>query len=130
MLIVQAFWPGPSRQPILVKMTPANGYIEIRQNRSGQDRAYLAGTRMRVQDVALTAEFDGRSADEIVSAFPHLSLAQVHAALAYYFDHREAILEELRQDEEYARASQATSGPGPLAVQQGTQGPRRDPVSS
>ena len=121
--------PRKSRQPILAGMTPTNGYIEIRQNRAGQDRAYLAGTRMRVQDVALTAEFEGRSPDEIVSAFPHLSLAQVHAALAYYFDHREAILEELRQDEEYLRASQAASGPGPLAGQQAVQDPRRDPVS-
>lgn len=110
-------------------MTPTNGYIEIRQNRAGQNRAYLVGTRMRVQDVALTAEFEGRSADEIVSAFPHLSLAQVHAALAYYFDHREEILDELRQDEEFVRASQASSGPGPLAVHQAAQGPRRDPVS-
>ena len=94
--------------------TPANGYIEIRKNRDGQDRAYVSGTRIRVQDVSMMAEFQGKSADEIVNAFPHLSLAQVHAALAYYFDHRAVIAEELRQDEEFIKAFRAPNGPGPL----------------
>lgn len=110
-------------------MTPANGYIEIRTNRAGQQRAYLAGTRMRVQDVALSVEFDGRTPDQIVSAFPHLTLAQVHAALAYYFDHRAAILDEVRQDDEFIRTYRsATAGnllPGPGVSQDAP----RDPIS-
>ena len=32
--------------------------------------------------------------DQIVEAHPHLSLADVHAALAYYYDHRQAIRSE------------------------------------
>jgi hypothetical protein len=31
------------------------------------------------------------SADEIVDAYPHLTLADVYAALAYYHDHRDEI---------------------------------------
>ncbi|HEV3342122.1 MAG TPA: DUF433 domain-containing protein [Pirellulales bacterium] len=78
-------------------------YIEIRSNRDGQPRAFIAGTRVRVQDIYTLAEIQGNSPDEIVSALPHLTLAQVHAALSYYFDHREGILREMREDEEYVR---------------------------
>ena len=34
--------------------------------------------------------------DEIAAGYPHLTLAQVHAALAHYFDHREEIQGEVR----------------------------------
>jgi hypothetical protein len=37
--------------------------------------------------------------DEIVEAHPHLTLADVHAALAYYFDHLEAIRGEWQEAE-------------------------------
>jgi hypothetical protein len=35
--------------------------------------------------------------------FPGITLADVHAALTYYFDHCEEIEEEFRQDEEAAK---------------------------
>jgi uncharacterized protein (DUF433 family) len=79
---------------------PVATHIELRPNRDGQDRAFIEGTRVRVQDVAMLAEVDGNTPDEIVAALPHLTLAQVHAALSYYFDHRPAILQEMREDEE------------------------------
>jgi uncharacterized protein (DUF433 family) len=53
-------------------------------------KARIAGHRIRVQDVVRWHE-EGRSADEIVGEFPQISLADVHAALAYYFDHRAEI---------------------------------------
>ena len=40
--------------------------------------------------------------DEIVSQFPAITLADVHSALAYYFDHVQEIQEEIRADREYA----------------------------
>jgi uncharacterized protein (DUF433 family) len=86
-------------------------HIELRQNRAGQKRAYLAGTRVRVQDISSMAEIRGLSADQIVQALPHLSLGQVHAALSYYFDHRDEILKEFNEDEAYVREARATAGP-------------------
>ena len=91
-------------------------HIEIRQNRDGQDRAFIAGTRIRVQDIYVDSEVLGKSAEEIVAALPHLTLAQVHAALSYYFDHREEILDELRQDEQFLVLMKAQTGPGPLEM--------------
>jgi uncharacterized protein (DUF433 family) len=89
-------------------------YIEIRKNRDGQERAFIAGTRVRVQDVYVDSQVFGKSADEIVASLPHLTLSQVHAALAYYFDHREEILNEIRQDEEFVALMKKRTGPGPL----------------
>ena len=89
-------------------------HIEFRKNRAGQDRAFIAGTRVRVQDIYVDSEVLGKSPEEIVAALPHLTLAQVHAALAYYFDHRQEILDELRQDEQFVAAMKERTGPGPL----------------
>lgn len=89
-------------------------HIEIRKNRAGEDRAFIAGTRVRVQDIYVDSEVLGRSPEEIVAAVPHLTLAQVHAALAYYFDHREEIIDELRQDEQFVALMKGRTGPGPL----------------
>jgi uncharacterized protein (DUF433 family) len=90
-------------------------YIEVRSNRAGQPRAYITGTRVRVQDVYALAEIQGKSPDEIVQALPHLSLSQVHAALSYFFDHRDEILRELREDEQLVAGVASQLGDGPLA---------------
>src|SRR3989337_1971042 len=89
-------------------------HIEVRQNRAGQDRAHVAGTRTRVQDVYALSEIHGLTPDQVVEQLPHLTLGQVHAALSYYFDHREQILNELREDQEFVRMMRAQTGPGPL----------------
>ncbi len=89
--------------------------IELRNNRDGQSRAFIAGTRVRVQDIYALSELQGLTPDEIVRSLPHLSLAQVHAALAYYFEHRDEILNELREDEEFVQQFRQAHGEGPLA---------------
>jgi uncharacterized protein (DUF433 family) len=91
-------------------------YIEIRKNRDGQDRAFIIGTRVRVQDIYVDSQVFGKSAEEIVAALPHLTLAQVHAALAYYFDHRDDILDEIRQDKQFVALMKEQTGPGPLEI--------------
>ena len=90
------------------------GYIEFRANHAGQKRACIAGTRVRVQDVYALAEIQGLTPDEITGSLPQLTLAKVHAALAYYFDNRDAILAEIREDEEFVSRARAAIGPGPL----------------
>ena len=91
-------------------------HIELRPNREGQLRAFIAGTGVRVQDVYALSEVQGKTPAEIVQALPHLTLAQVHAALFYYFDHREAILQEMREDDDFGRRLRAAAGPGVLAA--------------
>ena len=95
-------------------MKVSNAHIEIQQNRNGQDRAFVAGSRVRVQDIYVEAEIRGKTPDEILTAYPFLTLAQVHAALAYYFDNRDAIQQEIREDRKLVEDARARTGPGPL----------------
>jgi hypothetical protein len=55
-------------------------------------------------DIVVWHEMRGYSVDEVAAMFPGITLADVYAALAYYFDHRAEIAEELRKDEEAGRA--------------------------
>lgn len=70
-------------------------------------RPCIAGHRIRVQDIVVWHEKRGYSPDEIVDLFDGITLADVHAALAYYFDNREEIAEEFRKAEEWAKKIQA-----------------------
>lgn len=47
----------------------------------------IKGTRIPVWIVAGWHVL-GQSVDDIVALYPHLSAAQVHDALSYYYDHR------------------------------------------
>jgi uncharacterized protein (DUF433 family) len=68
----------------------------------------IAGTRIRVQDVYVWHELQGQSADEIVSNFPHLTLADVYAALAYYWDHRDQIQQQMKAEDALVEAMKLT----------------------
>src|SRR5688572_21797144 len=63
--------------------------------------AYIAGTRTKVEEVVLDYLAHSWDANEIHRQHPHLSLAEIYSALAYYYDHRQemdVIIEEgLRQ---------------------------------
>ena len=63
-------------------------------------RPRIAGTRIRVQDIYAWHEIEGVSPDEIVTRFPQLSLADVYAALTYYWDHREEMERQKVEDRE------------------------------
>jgi uncharacterized protein (DUF433 family) len=51
----------------------------------------IAGTTMKVVELVLARMAYGWSAEELSGQFPHLTLGQIHSALAYYWDHREAL---------------------------------------
>jgi uncharacterized protein (DUF433 family) len=61
----------------------------------------IAGTRMKVSLIASLSERNRMTPDEIVEAYPHLTLAQVHSALAYYWSHREEIEQEIREEQTF-----------------------------
>jgi uncharacterized protein (DUF433 family) len=61
----------------------------------------IAGTRVRVVDVAIEYEYLNCSPDEIINAHPHLKLEQVHDALSYYYENREAIDQKIRGDKQF-----------------------------
>jgi uncharacterized protein (DUF433 family) len=62
----------------------------------------IAGHRIKVQHVAIWHERMGMSPEEILSEYPGITLADVHAALAYYYDHREQIDADIKEGIEFA----------------------------
>jgi uncharacterized protein (DUF433 family) len=74
----------------------------------------IAGTRIRVQDIVIWHEHKGCSPEEIMAAFPQITLADVHAALAYYFDNIDEIRRQMKESEDFVAQLRAQLGPGPL----------------
>ena len=64
--------------------------------------AWISGANTKVIEVAMDVMAHGWSAEEIVFQHPHLSLAMVHAALAYYFAHKEEIDAQMKASNERA----------------------------
>lgn len=58
-------------------------------------RPYIIGTSVTVADVAVVKIYHGQDADGIAQWFG-LSLPQVYAALAYYYEHKDDIDAEIR----------------------------------
>jgi len=65
-------------------------------------RACIAGHRIRVMDIVILHEQRGLSATEIVAMYPHITMADVHAALTYAYDNRGEIDFDLLDSEEVA----------------------------
>lgn len=80
------------------------GYKHIKLDADGVAR--IAGTRSRVIDLAMERRAFGYSPEEMQRQHPHLSLAQIHAALAYYWDHRDTLDAELERRAEDVDALQ------------------------
>ncbi len=76
-------------------------HIEITPAVAG-GKPRVSGHRITVQDIVVLHEKLGRSPDEIASEYG-LTLADVHAALAWYFDHREEIDQSIGRGEELIR---------------------------
>jgi uncharacterized protein (DUF433 family) len=54
----------------------------------------IAGTGVKVLDVALRYEVMGMTPEDIMVALPHLDLPRIHAALSYYYAHKAEIDKE------------------------------------
>ncbi|MBW3540396.1 MAG: DUF433 domain-containing protein [Planctomycetes bacterium] len=78
-------------------------HIEV----DAQGVARFAGTRFKIVHVILETTAWGLSPEEIHEGHPDLSLGQIHAALAYYYDHTDEInaqIEHSRREYERLRS--------------------------
>jgi uncharacterized protein (DUF433 family) len=91
---------GERDEAILLTAADTKTHIEI----DSTGRAWLAGANTKVVEVVLDKLAYGWSPEEMHLQHPHLSLAQIHSALAYYYDHQAEIdLEIADQIAEYAK---------------------------
>ncbi|MEO8603550.1 MAG: DUF433 domain-containing protein [bacterium] len=65
---------------------PAVAIVSDPERRGGEP--IIAGTSVRVYDVAVPYERFGMAPEEIAAALPHLDLARIHCALSYYYLHK------------------------------------------
>jgi uncharacterized protein (DUF433 family) len=75
--------------------------------------AWIDDTNVKVIEVVLDRLAYGLSPEEIHFQHPYLSLAQIHAALSYYYDHQDELDAEIERQlrEVEALAAQASDSP-------------------
>jgi len=79
-------------------------HIEITSGIAG-GKPHISGHRITVQDVVIWHELMGKSADEIANEYD-LTLADIYAALAYYFDHRDEVDRIIKENEAFIKELQ------------------------
>ena len=90
--------------------TTASTHIRL----DDQGRAWIGESKIKVVEVVLDHLAYGWSADEMHEQHPHLSLGQIHAALAYYYDHQQEMDAQIEQDLKRIRELRASTGESPL----------------
>jgi len=93
-------------------MLAAEPITHIRMDDQG--RAWIDATNVKVIEVVLDHLAYGWSADEIHEQHPRLSLAQIHGALAYYYDHQAEMDAQIENDLTTVRQLRASLGDSPL----------------
>src|SRR6266702_6301487 len=76
--------------------------------------AWIDDTNVKVIEIALDRIANSWSAEEIQQQDPSLSLAQIHAALAYYYDHQHEFDEQIARDRKEVRRLAAQAADSPL----------------
>jgi len=82
---------------------------------SGQPASLERFPRLRVAQIAMDHIFHGWTAEDILRQHNHLTPSEVHAALGYYFDHREQIDREIESEASEARWDLKANAKNPLA---------------
>jgi uncharacterized protein (DUF433 family) len=60
----------------------------------------VGGTRIKVSQIAIYYEKMGYTPDDIVRAHPHLTLAQIHDALSYYYENVQEIDRQIDEEQQ------------------------------
>jgi uncharacterized protein (DUF433 family) len=104
-------------------------YIGIRPGYCGGE-PHILGHRIKVRHVAVWHEQMGMSPAEIVATYPTITLAHVHAALAYYYGHRDEIQAAIAEEGRFVDELKAKSGPSLLEGKLGQRNASNDPLPS
>jgi uncharacterized protein (DUF433 family) len=116
--LTSATSPPPTLAEMIVKTTGTCG-----------GRARIAGTRIKVEHVYNWVERQGMTPAEVVKQYPHLTMAQVHAALAYYWSHQEEIQNDIAEGEKLVAELKAKAGPSKIQQKLAELYAKDDPVS-
>jgi uncharacterized protein (DUF433 family) len=76
----------------------------------------IAGTNMKVVELVLERTAYGWSPEELHFQHPYLTLGQIHSALAYYWDHRDELDQDIEERMRRVKEVQRATPPAPLDV--------------
>jgi uncharacterized protein (DUF433 family) len=88
----------------------------------GEPARLRQSPRVRVAQVVMDYLAHGWSVDEMCRQHPNLSPAEAHAAMAYYFDHREEIDQEIESEFQEVDESLAHAGAVPFVIRMKSKG--------
>ena len=75
----------------------------------------IAGTTMKVIELVLDHLAYGWSPEELHFQHPYLTMGQIHSALAYYWDHKAELDQDIERRLQLVDQLQQTTPPIPLA---------------
>lgn len=75
---------------------------------------YIAGTTTKVIEIVLNKQGSGATPEELAEDLPHLTLAQIYAALAYYYDHKAEIDAQIERDIQEVEELRRQAGESPF----------------
>jgi uncharacterized protein (DUF433 family) len=78
--------------------------------------------RIRVAQIVMDYLAHGWSPDEMARHYPHLTLAEAHAAMTYYYDHPAEIEAEIREEVAEIRVAEAAAPPSPFLLRMQAKG--------
>lgn len=84
--------------------------------------AWIEGTNTKVKEVVLDKLAYGWSPEEIHRQHAYLSMAKIHAALAYYYDHQTELDAEIEEDHRQLRELRDKTPPSPFVQRMRTTG--------
>src|ERR1051325_11619581 len=80
-----------------------NSLIELDE----QGVPWITGANTKVVEVVLDKLGHGWSPEEMHRQHPHLSMAQIHAALAYYYEHQDEVHADIERRDQYVEQLRA-----------------------
>jgi uncharacterized protein (DUF433 family) len=87
-----------------------NSLIEI----DNEGVPWIRGANTKVVEVVLDKMAYGWSPEEMHFQHPHLSLAQIHAALSYYYEHQAEVDADIEKRDRYVEELRAQQPDSPL----------------
>src|SRR5438067_5135741 len=96
--------PTTNQPNELAQVPPADRVRIVSTTGTCGGKPRIDGHRITVEDVAIWHERMGMSTEEIVSAHPSITLSEVHAALAYYYENRQQIDAAIEEGKRFVEA--------------------------
>lgn len=101
-------------------MATATQYRHIQLDE--QQVPVIAQTTMKVIELVMAQRAYGWTPEEIHINHRYLTMAQIHSALAYYWDHKELLDQDIQRREDYARQIEAQAGESVFVARLKSQG--------